>query len=159
MSKLFNLLLEKEFTVLDKVSYWNGLHIFTFLVICIAYNCLLLIIPQHDVIKEPKYWYELMFIYTSAIPMYGVLGTLQECYIYFGIDSMLTASTSVRLFLASAIGFVVPYCLYYLVWMIWLGYNPPIPFAVLCCYPMVILFCIVLWYESCVELRDDDDDD
>ena len=140
MSKLINLLLEKELKILDKVSYWNGLHIFTCLIICIAYTCLLLVIPQHDVIKEPKYWYELIFIYTSAIPLYGVLGTLQECSINFGIDSMLTATCSVHLFLASAIGFVVPYCLCYLVLTIWLDYNPPIPFAVLCCYPMVILF-------------------
>ena len=34
-----------------------------------------------------------------------------------------------------------------------MGYNPPIPFAVLFSYPMVILFCIVLWFEFPYVLR------
>ena len=155
MSRLFEFLLEKEFKILDHVSYWNGLFIIAALVICIMYSCTLLIIPQHDVIQSPQYWYELIIIFTVVYPVYNVLGSMQDCYISFGTASILTSRTAAHLFLASAMGFNVPYCLCYLIWTIGLGYNPPIPFAVFCCYPMVIVFCVVLWFEFPHSLRTD----
>ena len=88
-------------------------------------------------------------------PVYCVLGNLQECYISFGIESMLTARTAVNLFLSSALGFTVPYCSCYIVWTILFGYNHPIPFVVFCSYPMVVLFSVVLWFQFPYALRID----
>ena len=155
ISRLFEFLLEKEFRILDDVSYWNGFYILAALGICIMYSCLLLIIPQHDVIQHPQYWYELIFIFTSVYPVYSVLGILQDCYISFGTKSILTIRSACNLFLAVALGFNVPYCLMYLIWTIGLGYKPPIPFAVLCCYPMVIAFGIVTWFQFPKAMRID----
>jgi len=124
MPKQLKSFLQHEFQILDNVSYLNSLYILASLAICTTYACILLIIPQHD-----------------------------DCYIAFGIESMLTTRTLRNLFMASAIGFVFPYCISYLVWTILLGYSPPIPFVVLCCYPMVAVVCIVLWFEFPYVLR------
>ena len=153
MPKLLKSLLQTEFQILDNVSYWNCLYLFASLAICTIYACILLIIPQHDVIKEPKYWYELIFIYVSTIPIYCTLANLQDCHIAFGIESMLTFRTLRNLFIASAIGFVFPYCISYVLWTTLFCYNAPVPFVVLCGYPMVTLVCIVLWFEFPCVLR------
>lgn len=155
ISTLFQFLLEKDFKVLNNVSYWNGLYIFAALGICILYSSLLLIVPQHDIIQHSQYWYEPMFIFISVFPIYNVLNTLQDCYISFGIDSLLTFHTVFNLFLATSLGFCIPYSASCVIWAILLGYNPPVPFAIVLCYPMMIIFSVVLWFQFPCNMRAD----
>ena len=152
-SELFEFLLEKEFKILDEVSYLNGLYIFAVMIISIIYSCFLLLIPQHDAIKNPNYWYETGLIIPSVLSVYYVLSILQECNIYFGIKSMLTVRTAINLTLSVFIGFTVPYCLCYIIWTIFLEFNYPIPFVVFCGYPMAILIYTILWFEFPYDLR------
>lgn len=154
-SPLIEFLLEKEFKELDCVSYWNGFYIFAVLIISITYSCCLLVVPQHDAIKHPQYWYELALTTSFVFPLYAVLGTLQECNIYFGVNSMLTIRTAVNLYSGMALGFSVPYCLCYFIWTHCFGFNHPIPFVVFCAYPMTISFCIILWFEFPCALRNE----
>ena len=40
-------------------SYWNGFHLFGIMIGCIMFNAIITILPQHNVIKEQQYWFEL----------------------------------------------------------------------------------------------------
>lgn len=154
-SKLFEFLLEREFKILDHVSFWNSLYIFAVLGISILYSCFFLLIPQHNTIENPEYWYELPLIVSFVLGPYSVLAYVQECYISFGLRSFLTVRTATNLFLALSLGFSVPYCFTYLIWTVSLGFNHPVPFVVFCGYPMQVLFSLILWFEFPYELRND----
>ena len=153
--KIFEYLLEQGFIKLENVSYWNGLYIFAVLVYAILFPSLMLVIPQHDVIKYPEYWYELMIIYTLVFPAYLTLTTIQQWNIFFKISEMLSLRTAKKLFLSATLGFLIPYCICYIAWTICLGYNHPIPFVGLCGYPMWIIFCATIWFEFPSNLRND----
>ena len=111
--QLFEFLIEKEFKILNNVSYLNGLYIFATLAISIGYSCLLLLIPQHDTIIHPKFWYETTLIFPTVLSLYYVFSTIQECNIYFGIKSMLTIRRTVILMSSIVIGFSSAYCFSY----------------------------------------------
>ena len=156
MKSLFEHFLVEEFRILENVSYWNGCYIFLILAISLLYSSLLLVIPQHNAIESPEYWFELIFIYISVIPLSLITILVQKCWICLRMRFIASLGTTLRLFFAVVLGFNIPYCLSYIIWTLWLKYNPPMPFAVVAGgYPMMI-FCLgILWFEFPLELRFD----
>ena len=139
---------------LENISYWNGIYVFAVLCYCILFTSLLILIPQHDAIEHPQYWYELILIFSLGFPFHLVFSTLQVCNIIFKIKCMTSIETVARLFLASILGFVLPYLLCYVVWSTCLGYNHPLPFlGVFCVYPFWLVFMVRLWFEFTDYLR------
>ena len=156
MKSLSEHFLVEEFRILENVSYWNGCYLFLILAISLLYSSLLLVIPQHNAIESPEYWFELIFIYISVIPLSLITILVQKCWICLRLRFIVSLGTTLRLFFAVVLGFNIPYCLSYIIWTLWLKYNPPMPFAVVAGgYPMMI-FCLgILWFEFPLELRFD----
>ena len=152
---LFPCLLQDEFKTHENVSYWNGFHLLTVLGFSTLLIGLFLTVPQHDVVKSPEYWYELIIAFILLAPLNLVLKLLQNCNTSFKIRSIISFKTFLRLSLVTVLGFVVPYCFYYLIWTICLGFNPPMPFSSACGYPMLPLLLSALWFEFPKDLRTD----
>ena len=76
-------------------KYWAVLHFISITVFCIVLASPLILVPQHDAIKNPKYFYEVIiavqFSYTLATTMYRMM----QCKILFNVDCFM----SIRAFL------------------------------------------------------------
>ena len=152
---LFQHVFKSEFQIEDRVSYWNCLYIFAILIYSVLISSSWLLAPMHDTIKYPQYWYEVMCLYSIMTPIILIPMLYQDYSFVFKMPSLITLGATFRLFLALALGFVVPYFLCYLLWTIILDYNHPMPFIALCAYPMTITYNIVIWFEFPVDLRRD----
>ena len=119
----------------------------------IFFTSLLLLIPQHNAIEQPKFWYEVILIFMLGFPFHLVFSTLQICVIVFKIPSLVSFQTILRLFFSCLLGFVVPYCTCYFIWTLCLGYNHPLPFIGFSVYPLWIIFMGRLWFEFPVTFR------
>ena len=50
-----------ELGELKEKKYWNGLHVFMILGICIAWTSTLTMIPTHNIFEHPEFWWENIF--------------------------------------------------------------------------------------------------
>ena len=51
-------------------SYWSLCYAFFALIICIVFTIPITLIPQHNVIESPEYWYEMMIPTTLCVLLY-----------------------------------------------------------------------------------------
>ena len=155
MKILLQHVFKNEFEIQDNVSYWNGFYIFAILIYSVLFSSITLVIPQHDTIKHPQYWYELMYMHSLWFPANRLLHFYQSCSFVFKMPSMITLGATFRLFLATTLGFIAPYVMSYIIWTLILDYNHPMPFNVICGYLSSISFDIMAWFEFPINLRKD----
>ena len=121
---------EKEAKLLDVLN-GDNFSFFVVVTICILSFLSMVLIPYHNVVLFPFYWYE-------AIPI-GVLGAL-PCG--FGVavvhirvlleDQDITRPiTLLKIFLLFAVLYALAHVLAHLSWSFGLGYNSPIPFSLI----------------------------
>ena len=91
-----------EFRILENIRYWNGCYIFVILAIVILYSSLILLVPQHNAIETPEYWYELIFLQMSAMTLCMIAVLVQKCWICLRIRFLVSLGTILRLFFALA---------------------------------------------------------
>ena len=108
--------------------------------------CVLALIPMHDSILYPRYWYEHILLVpvvtTTLIPIYIIL----NCSFLMNIKMIVKKKTFVILWLAgiSALFTVVPSA--YIPWF-WYGYSGPFPFGGLIQgYITIICMYVSLYY-------------
>ena len=124
-------------------------HIFSFRGLFITYTAsfaFITLIPYHDVISCPNYWYELIFPFAlGGLHWYFVLILLQLSKL-LNDQAIMDLWLIIRLFTLSAIALTTSHITVYHFWSVCLGYNSPMPFviiidAILIC-PAIVL---VLW--------------
>ena len=109
-------------------SYWNSLYSCVILSVCVLIAAVLTMIPRKNSILYPEYWYEgVVFL---ILALYVRLSTFHilEFYIFTKLDSLLTLAHFVKVFLIASSSFGVPYCISYVTWTLYMGYNHPLPF-------------------------------
>ena len=97
--------------------------------VCILSFLSLTLIPYHNVILFPYYWYESISIY--------ILGAVPSCVGVFAIhvkmifdyEDMTRPSVIMKIFLLWTIALAFTHSLVHLLWSFCLGYNSPIPFS------------------------------
>ena len=92
------------------------------------YWSILTLIPRHNSIKEPIYWFEIIFpagfaTFLSITSMFLDLSILMEREIMISIELYL------KLILAGLLTMMIPFCSGYILWTKVLDYNHPMPFA------------------------------
>ena len=70
-------------------SYWNILKIFIVVILCIVMSSPFTIIPQHDAIKNPKYWYETHIAVYFSFGLTRTIYDMMECKILFNVKSFM----------------------------------------------------------------------
>ena len=122
-----------ECSEVSTVNYKNGLHVFTILFGCGLAMSIMTLIPRHNSIKEPIYWYEIMFpaglaISLSTTSMMVDFSTLMED------ETVISIGLYLKVIMANLLSWIIPYCSCYILWTKILDYNHPMPFATKVCY-------------------------
>ena len=116
----------------NKDSLWNGFYIFVILAIPIVFSFPILLLPQHNSINHPEYWYESTII--SCLSALVTL-TLETVYVtikyYLEVPSMVSIVVFIQLYFATVLAWTSTLCLTYLFWSVVLEYNQPMPLTLL----------------------------
>ena len=117
-------------------------------------TCIFTLIPQHDVIKMPEYWYELVFIFISGYLLIGTLSMIFHGSLLMNVDYVKSFKAFWILFLSSSIAFALCYVLAYILWVYVLKYHHPLPFGgYICAILSVIALWVSLWFHYPLEWR------
>ena len=112
-----------------------------------------ILIPQHDAIQLPEYWYELLMTFSLTYPMQWTTLVLLDNHFLLHIKHLRSPKSWFVLAFTTALVFVLIYCSLYLFWTYKLGFNFPMPFAnfisQLTCFP----FLLTLWHVFPKEMR------
>ena len=101
------------------------------------------LIPTHDIIMYPEYWYEAMypgiFCFAPIIALYWTL----HCKNVLQYSNIATPKVWFRLLLSQWIIILVFYLCQYLIWTFYLGYYQPFPNNMLySSFLNTLLFCV-----------------
>ena len=139
-----------------KMLLWNGFYIFLVLLISTVFTIPVILIPQHDIIEYPEYWWELILQSGVGVIPFAI-NTCLECRTIFRYEFLAS-----RGFLARLLGVIILSTLTWtsmivVLWALILQYNLPFPF-----YGMTVflvsnsIHLIQLWYEFPLKLRADE---
>ena len=131
----------------------NALHVFSVVGVCILLSSPVILIPQHDAIMFPQYWYELLLTFSITYPIHWTLLAILDNKFLLKITDLTTPKTCLILGLAPMIGFIVVYCSLYLFWAFHLGYNFPMPLACFISQIMWLVFMFTLWCQFPKDIR------
>ena len=68
--------------ILDSVSYWNFLYILAILVGCLLATSVVTLIPRHNTIFYPEYWYEPMVLFILTAGLRFSFATIAVLYLH-----------------------------------------------------------------------------
>ena len=108
------------------INYWSGLHVFTVLCCCSLAMSVLTLIPRHNSILEPAYWFEVnipsamaCFIVTTMIVL--------DFIVIFEKNYLITIKFFLMTYLATYMTVTTCYCTIYIIWTVISEYNHPMP--------------------------------
>ena len=126
--------------VLKEDSLWNVLYIILVLLASILFPLPIILIPQHNHIENPEYWYETIIITCLSGILTLSLETLIYIKYYFELPSMLSFGIFLQLYFVTAMVYMLTSSLTYLFWTMCLGYNAPMPFIIYLFILLPIMF-------------------
>ena len=115
-----------------KISYIHGLHVFTILFGCGLAMSILTLIPRHNPIHEPDYWYEIIFPREFGV-IIVTTSMILDMSILMERETKISTFSYFQVIIASCLAWIAPYCIGYILWTMILDFNYPMPwFAILC---------------------------
>ena len=136
-------------------SRWSSLYTILILAACIANTCLFTSIPRKDSIIFPDYWYQGPIFVLTAILFRGSWNHITELFIFTRQECLKTKSHFTKVYIICSVSFVVPFCISYYTWTLYVGYNHPMPLVVGVCvaFGEVAAYLIGFWFLFPAELR------
>ena len=119
-------------SVITSNIYWNGCHVLSILLICGITMSVSTLIPRHDSILEPAYWFEFNFVVGFAL-IIGTAEKITNLAILMEKGSLISIRLFIKIFLVSFLTWLLIYCFCYIIWTCILGYNHPIPLVGIFC--------------------------
>ena len=138
--------LTDESTLLEKVSYWNGLLAFPTMIFGVVYTFIITLIPYRNQLEYPSFWFELAFL-VALYPLMFTIDAIIQCYYTFKAEYMVSFPSLCRLYIPTALIGVLPYCVSMAIWTAVLGLNPPLPLTPIVLNLGVITFAVKLWID------------
>ena len=123
-----------------------------FLFVWVVFLCVLsflsfTLIPYHNVILCPFYWYESIFmlVFGGAPSCFGLI--MVHVKMIMEYQDIWRPPTFFKFFLSLAVIYILAHCLVHSLWSFGLGYNAPIPFSLaIDFYVVVLAACVIIWY-------------
>ena len=115
------------------ISFWNMLHVFWILVVCAFSISVLLLIPRHNSIMLPEYWFEANFPAAMGMLLF-TLRIVLDFFILTENQEVISISYFLKILFGLLFSWVATHCICYAYWSVYLSYNHPIPFLGLICY-------------------------
>ena len=129
---------------------------FPALIGCLFSFSTITLVPYHNVIEFPEYWYEVMFpgCFGFCVPL--VYYSIIKCSIIMDFPDLLVPTTTISIFLTTMITAMLTVVVSYLVWTLYLGYNCPLPFIVyIAGYLAWVQLMLRIWYKFPKHMRKD----
>ena len=146
---------ENQSTATQHSSRWNSLYVVVILGTCVAWTCTVTIIPVHNILECPEFWWEDMFLVTGYISLFcSTLPCVWAVYLIFN-DEFYNAKLFLPLYFTVAyLGCNITGLGIYILWTVYLGYNFPMPwFKLPCGWSGFFTLCLAIWYGFPSELR------
>lgn len=138
--------IEKERHVSQDVSYWNIMYVLVILGGCTLATSVVTLLPRHNTIYYPEFWYEPIILFVFTIALRLTIATIVEFYIFTNVPELLSKKVFLKLFLAYSISFILPYCICYATWTVYLGRNHPLPFIGQCGIGVYLAYFFAVWH-------------
>ena len=114
---------------LKDVSRWKSLYTIAILAACITNTFLLTTIPRQNSILYPEYWYEGLLCAIAGVSFRDSCDHMMELLIFTKEQRLINITYFTKVFVICAMAFATSYCIAYIAWTIYLGYNHPMPFV------------------------------
>ena len=115
----------------ETVSFKYGLYCILDFVLTLLATSVVVIIPMHNLILNPEYWYELVAQFLSGILPIGIARFIYDCSAWMNIDYIFTIRHYLILYMVSAAAFLTSMVGLNLVWVQFLENRFPMPFHVM----------------------------
>ena len=109
-------------------SYWNALYVPLILGVCILTTSILTLIPRHNSLAYPEYWFEMAIILVLAFSISSTVSLVMGVYIYMDLNSVASVRVVALHFIRTLLAFGIPYGLFCSCWTRILHFNHPMPF-------------------------------
>ena len=117
------------------------------ILLCILSFLAIAIIPYHNVILLPKYWYELMVTVTLGTLPSLLYMTIAHVTIVLEYQEIAGITMVIQLAILLPLPFALCHCLGHLLWSVYLGYSSPLPFSFFICGTFSMMsYLIMLWF-------------
>ena len=124
------------------IRYRSGLHIFTILFGCWLAMSMITLIPRHNSIKEPIYWYEIMFPAGLAISL-SITSMMVDFSTLMEDETVISIGLYLKVIMAYLLSFIIPYCSCYILWTKILDFNHPMPLVGIICFLFYFIVAIL----------------
>ena len=131
---------------IDEANFIQGLHVFSVVGLCILFSSPVILIPQHDAIQFPEYWYELLLTFSLTYPIQWTFLAILDNHFLLNINTLSSLKGVLVLAFTPALAFTLSYCCLYLFWTHQLGYNFPMPLASFISLLTFFPFLVTLWH-------------
>ena len=101
---------------------------FTGILLSALFATTMTIWPQHNIIKDPKYWYEAMLVIATGYAPIAAANIVFSCFYCMGIEPIRTIKPFLFVYLTGVITTAFLSCFLYVVWVYLVKYPYPMPF-------------------------------
>ena len=145
---------KKMARIKSDISYWNALYFVVVLASSILITSILTLIPRHNSVLYPIYWYEVAIMYILVVAANTTFTHILELYIYLNVTELACIKMGLGYFMKALLVVGIPYLSIYLIWTIILGNSYPMPFFVMATFMTSWVFYFVLiWIAIPSDLR------
>ena len=104
------------------------------IVLALFNSCLICcLVPQHNIITEPNFWYEFMTVSVFGFIGLFAAGFILNISVWMNLDFMCTWKNFLAIYLISGSAWISFNSAYYLVWTFVLSFRPPMPLNIHFC--------------------------
>ena len=136
-----------------KVNYANGLLLFSALGACILSCSPFVLIPHHDAIRFPEYWYEILITFSLTYPIQWTLLAMLDNHFLLKVEALKSFNAGLAMVFTPIFVCVMIYCSLYIYWTYKLDYNFPMPLGNLISLNLFFPFIMTFWFLVPKDLR------
>ena len=131
--------------IVEKRSYLNAMYIFVIVGSCTVLTSVVTIVPRHNSILYPTYWYEPMIMMSMTFLVKGTANVMLDCVIYFKAKFFFSLRNYLSLLSYNVLLYATLYTACYLIWVIYMRNNNPMPFIGYCGFGVWVFSFIQIW--------------
>ena len=126
---------------------WKKLFLYVFGVIIVSFlsTVPLTLVPAHNLVLNPKYWYEILFHVTFSVILGSIVNSFMASH-FLNIRQTKKISNIVRMCLIEHLACLSFLIATHYIWTHILTFQYPIPFlGIIVTYSFVMIYCLIIW--------------
>ena len=112
----------------ENVKLSNLLHGFIGILLSACFGITMTLWPQHNVIKDPQYWYECMLVIATGYAPIAAANIVFSSFYCMGLELKRVAKPLLFVYISGVTVAILLSCLLYVIWVFAIGSIYPMPF-------------------------------